>query len=216
MSSIDSFFLNAIKPKPIRIINQQSIWNQQITLECGKFYQVISPSGSGKSTLIGILNGYRKDFDGELTFNEKMFHHASIDEWVVVRNQKISTVYQDLKLFDVLTMYENICILNSFTSHKTEEFPIFEWAHKLKIAEKMDTKVQFLSYGQKQRVAIIRALNREFRWLMLDEPFSHLDAENMEEARLLIMEECRRRNAGLIITGLDKRFVQNDFISLII
>jgi len=212
----DSFFLDSIKPKPIRIVNPESIWNQQITLECGKFYQVISPSGSGKSTLIGILNGYRKDFEGEITFNGKPLHHAGVDEWISVRNQKISTVYQDLKLFDELTMKENIGILDSFTPHKTEEFPIGEWCSKLKIEEKMDTKARFLSYGQKQRVAIIRALNRNFRWLMLDEPFSHLDSENMEAARLLITEECRRRNAGLIITGLDKRFVQNDFISLII
>jgi putative ABC transport system ATP-binding protein len=212
----DSFILNQVKPNPIRIINPESVWNQQIVLECGKFYQVISPSGSGKSTLIGILNGYRKDFEGEISFNGKPLQNAGVDEWVSIRNQKISTVYQDLKLFDALTMQENISILDSFVPHKTQEFPILEWCRKLKIEEKMDTQVKFLSYGQKQRVAIIRALNRNFRWLMLDEPFSHLDSENMEAARLLITEECRRRNAGLIITGLDKRFVQNDFISLII
>lgn len=212
----DSFVLDHIKPNPILIKNPESVWNQKMNLDCGNFYQVISPSGSGKSTLIGILNGYRKDYEGEITFNGKPLHNAGVDEWVFIRNQKISTVYQDLKLFDELTVHENISILDSFSTQKTEEYPVLEWCRKLKIEEKINTKVRFLSYGQKQRVAIVRALNRNFRWLMLDEPFSHLDSENMDAARQLLTEECRKRNAGLIITGLDKRFVQNDFISLII
>jgi putative ABC transport system ATP-binding protein len=212
----DSFVLDHIKPAPILANNPASIWNRNETLECGRFYQIISPSGSGKSTLIGILNGIRNDFKGNLSYNGVSLAGYSLDEWIGLRNKNISTVYQDLKLFDELTVLENISILDSFADRKKEENPINEWLLKLNIQDKINEKVKFLSYGQKQRVAIIRALNREFRWLMLDEPFSHLDVANIEIANNLIIEQCKRQKAGLLITGLDKRFVQNDFLPIII
>jgi putative ABC transport system ATP-binding protein len=212
----DSFVLDHVKPDPILAKNPESIWNKLENLECGKFYQIISPSGSGKSTLIGILNGIRSDFTGNLSYNGVSISGYSLDEWVNLRNKSISTVYQDLKLFDELTVLENINILNSFATGKREENPIEDWLSKLSIRDKINEKVKFLSYGQKQRVAIIRALNREFRWLMLDEPFSHLDVQNIEIANSLILEECRKQKAGLLITGLDKRFVQSDFFPIII
>ena len=66
----------------------------------------------------------------------------------------------------------------------------------------MERKCQTLSYGQQQRVAIVRALCQPFEWLLLDEPFSHLDEQNSTIALELIQEVCAAHNAGLIVTSL--------------
>jgi putative ABC transport system ATP-binding protein len=60
-----------------------------------------------------------------------------------------------------------------------------------------------LSFGQQQRIAILRALAKPFQWLMLDEPFSHLDPNNTQLAWQLILEIAQQRKAGVIITSLN-------------
>jgi len=60
-----------------------------------------------------------------------------------------------------------------------------------------------LSYGERQRIAIIRALVQPFQWLLMDEPFSHLDEENTRRAAALIAETCKTQQAGFVLTDLD-------------
>jgi putative ABC transport system ATP-binding protein len=59
------------------------------------------------------------------------------------------------------------------------------------------------SYGEQQRVAIIRASMQPFKWLIMDEPFSHLDKHNINKASALIDAECKKRNAGFLLTDLE-------------
>lgn len=209
----DSITLARIKPYPLKTDADDSIWGTDQTLECGKFYQIISASGTGKSTLIGILSGIRADYSGNLFYGSSSLRSAALNQWISLRCAKLSVVYQDLKLFDSLTAMENITLLDAFR-RPVNLFPVKDWIELLGMTEKMDTAVKFLSYGQKQRIAILRALNKDFRWLFLDEPFSHLDQVNLEIATQLIINECKSRNAGIVITGLDKRFAREDFISL--
>lgn len=211
----DSITLACIKPYPLNTEVSDSIWGTDLTLECGTFYQVISASGTGKSTLIGILSGTRTDYSGTLFYEASSLRNAATNQWVKLRNAKLSVVYQDLKLFDSLTAIENITILDAFRS-PAAQFPVMEWIEIFGMTDKLHTPVKFLSYGQKQRIAILRALNKDFRWLFLDEPFSHLDQGNLEIATRMIMNECKLRKAGIVITGLDNRFAREDFISLTI
>jgi ABC-type lipoprotein export system ATPase subunit len=211
----DLITLDNVRPHPLKLDNNESIWKTVVNLECGQFYQIISPSGTGKSTLIGILNGIRTDYDGILYYDRISLKNIQNDKWGSLRNSKISTVYQDLKLFGRLTALENISLLNAFQINK-KSFPVDNWCKLLGIEEKLHTYVDELSYGQKQRVAIIRALNRDFKWLLLDEPFSHLDSKNIDIAMQMIVSECKTRAAGIIITGLDERFTYQDFKKLII
>lgn len=77
-------------------------------------------------------------------------------------------------------------------------------AATLGITHVLEQKAGLCSYGEQQRIAIVRALIQPFEWLIMDEPFSHLDIANTKKAAALIETECRKRNAGLIITDLDE------------
>ena len=85
--------------------------------------------------------------------------------------------------------------------HKEEV--IDTMAEMLGISHIMQQKAGICSYGEQQRIAIIRALVQPFKWLLMDEPFSHLDEANTLKAAKLIAEECTKRNAGFILTDLE-------------
>jgi len=76
-------------------------------------------------------------------------------------------------------------------------------AQNLDIEDFLHRKTGILSFGQQQRIAIIRALCQPFDFLLADECFSHMDRENSKLAYLLIREECKARNAGLILSSLN-------------
>jgi putative ABC transport system ATP-binding protein len=76
-------------------------------------------------------------------------------------------------------------------------------AERLGVTHILNQRAGICSYGEQQRIAIIRSLVQPFSWLIMDEPFSHLDNSNALKAAALINEECRKRNAGLVITDLE-------------
>ena len=76
-------------------------------------------------------------------------------------------------------------------------------AEQLGITSILNQKAATCSYGEQQRIAIIRSLVQPFYWLIMDEPFSHLDKNNIDKATALIEAECKKRKAGFILTDLE-------------
>ena len=210
-------------PEPLKeFIQPNSIWNKHFTFEAGQMYQIIAPSGKGKSTLVGLLAGTRGDFLGNVLLEGQNSKGLSHMNWAKWRALQCSILFQDLQLFPALTAFDNIQLtseINQIHEGKTHQShhvqnaqTIQQWALSLGIDSKMNQKVSQLSFGQMQRVAIIRALNRPFKWIVLDEPFSHLDQTNSNIALSLIQEVARAQNAGIIITSLDERYAVSGFI----
>ena len=112
--------------------------------------------------------------------------------------------FQDLRLFLELSALENLKLNNALTNFKTEQ-EMKSLIEASGLGEKMHAATGTLSFGQRQRVAIIRALCQPFRWLMLDEPFSHLDDANSKVMASLIDSEVSNQGAGLIVSVLDDR-----------
>lgn len=75
------------------------------------------------------------------------------------------------------------------------------------IADKLSTKVGRMSFGQQQRVAMVRSLVQPFDFLLADEPISHLDDANAETMGEVMMEEARSQGAGVIVTSIGKRIL---------
>ena len=181
--------------------DNSAIWKQQITFAKGNKIEIIAPSGSGKTSLIHLLYGVRKDFSGTLLFDKKNIKNIKLPELAEIRATQCSIVFQDLRLFKDFSVLQNIELKRTLAPyHKI--CLINEMAERLGITKKLSQNAGTCSYGEQQRIAIIRALQQPFDFIILDEPFSHLDDENSKKAMTLIEEEADKRGAGIILADL--------------
>lgn len=179
------------------------VWHQDITFCKGKRYLIEAASGTGKSSLCSYIYGYRRDYQGIINFDERNIRSLSVDEWVEVRKQSLSILFQELRLFPELTALENVQLKNRLTNFKKKKEVLALFA-ALGIAEKADEKAAKLSFGQQQRVAFIRSLCQPFDFIFLDEPISHLDDDNGTIMSHLLTEEAERQGAGILVTSIGK------------
>ena len=179
------------------------VWLSDVEFEQGKRYLIKADSGTGKSSLLSYIYGQRGDYRGDIIFNDQNILTLSSHDWCMVRQSMLSILFQDLKLFGELTALENVEIKNRLTKTQTSRV-IKGWFEELGIADKLKTRADHLSYGQQQRVALIRALCQPFNFLLLDEPISHLDDRNSEVMRDIIIREATRQGAGIIATSIGK------------
>lgn len=177
------------------------IWEKNVTIHKGEHLHIVAPSGSGKTSLIHFIYGLRKDYSGSVFYDNTDIKKLSVESFSSFRQNKISIIFQDLRLFEDQTVKENIEIKRILDPyHKPEA--ITEMAKRLGIEKKLNQLAKKCSYGEQQRIAIIRALMQPFDFLLLDEPYSHLDDENRKKAMELIYEECEKRNAAMIFADL--------------
>jgi ABC-type lipoprotein export system ATPase subunit len=195
---------NQVMPFPLASISHgaDSIWGNTATLESGKKILLNASSGKGKSTFSMTVFGIRKDYNGTILYDGRDIKTFSVDEWVTIRQRKLATVFQDLQLFHKLTVAENLHLKNHLTDYKSEQ-EIKHLLAELEIDHKWNDPCGLLSMGQQQRVAIVRSLCQPFEWLILDEPFSHLDERNSLRCLSMIDAECTRQQAGFVLTSLD-------------
>ncbi len=197
-------------PIPLQgFVSDSKVWATDYIFESGKHYLVNAESGKGKTTLLSVVYGLRSDYEGSIIINGKANKANSYNDWAALRQNKLSMMFQDLRLFPTITSLENIILKNNLTNHYTLD-DIIQMTKQLNVVSLMDRRCETLSLGQQQRIALIRCICQPFEWLLLDEPFSHLDMGNANKCMELIMEECRKRNAGLILTSLGE-YIQEGF-----
>lgn len=179
------------------------VWKQNIVFEKGHLYLVEAESGKGKSTFCSYVIGYRHDYSGRILFDDRDISGLKVPDWVDMRKSHLSHLFQELRLFPELTAYENVEIKNQLSGRKTRA-QILDMFERLGISDKIDVKIGRMSFGQQQRVAMIRALAQPFDFLLADEPISHLDDCNSEIMGEIMMEEARSQGAGVIVTSIGK------------
>jgi putative ABC transport system ATP-binding protein len=171
----------------------------EVVFQKGKKYLLKANSGHGKSSILNFIYDCNKNYTGKIIFE------GSDHSIISLRRTKLSYVFQDFKLFPKLTLWENIKIKNNLTNFKTDEH-ILMLIDKLGLSEKKDQLVETLSLGQRQRVSIIRSLCQPFDFLLLDEPFSHLDESNIEILTTILDQELEDQDAGFIMTTLNNEY----------
>jgi putative ABC transport system ATP-binding protein len=179
------------------------IWGKDLAWQNGEMIKIVAPSGSGKSSLINFLYGMRKDYEGIIRYDQHEMNKTDAESMAVLRKDHISIVFQDLRLFPHQTVQENLELKRQLNPYHPKE-KITEMAERLGIGKKLSSLAKTCSYGEQQRVAIIRALMQPFDFLLLDEPFSHLDNRNSELAMELMLEEARERQASIVFADLER------------
>ena len=179
------------------------IWHKEVEFERGHFYQIEAASGTGKSSLCSYIYGYRNDYHGIIGFDGNNIRQLGVKEWVEIRKRSLSMLFQDLRLFPELTSMENVLLKNSLTGFK-EKKEIKDLFFELGIGDKIDVPIGKMSFGQQQRVALIRALCQPYDFLFMDEPISHLDEVNAKNMARILTEEAVKQGAGVIVTSIGK------------
>jgi putative ABC transport system ATP-binding protein len=197
--------LNNIKPNYMSEdeVSSSDVYLQaKVIFESEKSYLIRANSGHGKTSILNFIYGSSSNFQGNINY-DTISDKKDVFE---LRRTKISYLFQDFKLFPELTVFENIQLKNALTNYKTQD-EIYNLISSVKLDYKKNQLVKSLSLGQKQRVAIVRALCQPFKFLLLDEPFSHLDNENIELVTDIINKEITEQQAGIILTSLDNTYL---------
>lgn len=160
---------------------------------------IIGDSGSGKTTLLNILGGIDKPTYGDIYFDKyNMSNDNILDK---LRNSVISFSFQDANLFNDMTVYENISIALEFQNKKRNEIneTIVGILSKLDIEEYKNTKIHKLSAGQIARASIARALAKNCKVLLCDEPTGNLDNNN-SKGIFRILKELSKEILIVVVT----------------
>ena len=181
------------------------VWLAETTFRRGEKYLIEAASGTGKSSLCGYIYGYRRDYTGGIFFDERDVRSLTKRQWSALRNTSLAMMFQDLRLFPELTALENVRIKNNLTRHKTEA-QIAQLFEELGIADKRDSLVGKMSWGQQQRVAFVRMLCQKADFMLLDEPVSHLDDANADVMARMLEREAAAQGCGVVITSIGKHF----------
>jgi putative ABC transport system ATP-binding protein len=189
------FELSQLDPQFFTANPKSNVWNTDINFDLEKSYFIRASSGKGKSTLFKILIGKAIKHSGRALYNNQVLSEISPKSLSQFRSKEWSLMFQDLGLFEEMSVREN---LEFYTDINHTYLSILE-LEDLDL-EKSCSK---LSFGERQRIALIRALSKEFNFLILDEPFSHLNDSLKIKALDLIFERVAELNASLILFDLD-------------
>ncbi|GAA4336466.1 ATP-binding cassette domain-containing protein [Flaviaesturariibacter amylovorans] len=179
------------------------VWGKDLRFDKGQRVKIVAPSGSGKTSLMHFLYGLRRSYTGSVHIGGTTLGNLDAEGLALVRQQQLSVVLQDLRLFPDRTVLENLEIKRQLAPYHEAE-KITEMAARLGLSGKLGARCGTCSYGEQQRVAIIRALLQPFDYLLLDEPFSHLDNRNAEIAMGLMLEEAEARGAAILFADLER------------
>ena len=181
-------------------------YNINLRLNLGEFVVITGESGSGKSTLLNIISGVDNYEEGEMYINGKETSHYEEKEFEEYRKKYIANIFQNFNLVNSYTVYQNIeliLILNGYKRKKIKN-RVLNVIEKLKLSKFKNTKVSKLSGGQKQKVAIARALVKETPIIVADEPTGNLDSESAREVIKLLSEVSKEKLVILVTHNLNQ------------
>lgn len=177
----------------------------QLELASGKALALAGPSGAGKSTLLRLLTGLLTPTAGKVSLGAAQMETMTHEARRAFRLQHIGLVFQDFALLDYLTVTENILLPHQFrgTANAAVRTKMLDLTQRLHIDRYLDKRVSHLSQGERQRVAVARALVHEPQFVFADEPTASLDPARGRIVVDMLLEDTRRRGACLVMVTHD-------------
>jgi ABC-type antimicrobial peptide transport system, ATPase component len=176
-----------------------------LSIERGEYVSIIGASGAGKTTLLQILGTLDKPDMGVVSINGTNVFELSDDELATFRNRHIGFVFQFHQLLPEFTALENIMIPALIAKREKSEVEreAKELLSFMNLSERADHKPNELSGGEKQRVAVARALINKPDVLLADEPTGSLDSKNKEDIHRLFCRLQQEMEQTLVVVTHD-------------
>ena len=177
-------------------------------IQKGEVVSIVGASGAGKTTLLQIIGSLSKPDGGSIKVNGVEISNLSERQLANFRNQEIGFVFQFHHLLPEFTALENVCLpaFLAGKSKKDAEKRAKELMDLLGLSERLEHKPAALSGGEKQRVAVARALINNPSVVFADEPSGNLDSKNREELHDLLFQLRDRFNLTVIIVTHEESF----------
>lgn len=172
-----------------------------LEVQQGDFLALMGPSGSGKSTLLNLIGGLDTPTSGEIVINEQhleTMNASSLSDW---RANNVGFIFQFYNLLPVLTANKNVeipLLLTNLSGSQRKEH-VSTALNVVGLSDRGSHKPNELSGGQQQRVAIARAILMQPKALIMDEPFSGLDKDNIVNTQLLIKYAIETLNIPAVL-----------------
>ena len=182
-----------------------------LSIKPGEIVSIVGPSGAGKTTFLQVIGTLDSPDSGKLTINGIETSKLKEKELAAFRNQNIGFVFQFHQLLPEFTALENVMIPALIGKVKAgdAEKKAKEMLDFLKLSDRMTHKPAELSGGEKQRVAVARALINHPSVILADEPSGSLDSHNKEELHQLFFELRKEFNQTFVIVTHDEQLAAN-------
>lgn len=203
---------NIIKLQQVSVKNDKHevLKNVDLVLDAGEFCYVIGKTGTGKSTLMQLLYGANRDYTGNakvLGTEISDLNHKTLPGF----RRKLGMIFQQFHLFNEWSVYKNLSFILEATGWKEKDkmdVRIMQILKEVELQDKSSQLVYSLSGGEKQRLAISRALINDPTLILADEPTGSLDPITAKEIMLLIRKLAKQKGTAMLMTTHDMKLIQ--------
>ena len=188
----------------------KAVDNVTLRIEQGEFVYIVGPSGSGKSTFMKLLNREERVTSGKISVGKYSVDQIK-DKDIPFLRRYVGVIFQDFKLLQRLTVFENVAYALEVTGKSRKEIKerVSEVLELVGLRHKVDQYPDELSGGEQQRVAIAHAIANNPSILIADEPTGNLDPENAREI-FKLLERINRKGTSIIM-GTHNNQLVNEF-----
>jgi len=173
-----------------------------LSVDQGSFVGLIGPSGSGKSSLMYLLSGLKRPTRGTVAFNGQDYRQISTPGLMQLRRQRFGFVFQQHFLINYLTSLENVMVGAIKRNHEVVAYAQ-DLLRRVGLGDKLRQRPYQLSIGERQRVAVARALVHRPAIVFADEPTASLDQATGREVIDLLVDYRRRAGGSVVVVTHD-------------
>ena len=191
-----------------KVGNNEILIKKNFSLQQGKHLIISGSSGSGKTTLMNLMSGLLKPSSGSISFEGFDYSNLNDENIDKIRSKYFGFIFQRLHLIKHLSVEQNILLgLNKNQSINTDQL-----LDEIDLKKKKTQLAKHLSFGESQRVAIVRGVINSPKIIFADEPTSSLDDKNTKKVLELIFSQAKKNNSSVILSSHDqrvKKFLKN-------
>lgn len=187
---------DVVKTYKMGEVEIKAVDNISFPIEKGEFVVVVAPSGAGKTTILNILGGMDKATSGSVTVDGTDISKFSEKELTKYRRDDVGFVFQFYNLVQNLTAYENVELATQLCKESADAERILG---EVGLGARLDNFPSQLSGGEQQRVSIARALAKNPKLLLCDEPTGALDYITGKSILKLLQDTCREKGMTVIV-----------------